>query len=46
MTALDLADPAVVADPYPAFAAARGRTPVGRHERLGLGVALSHQGCR
>ncbi len=45
MTALDLADPAVVADPYPAFAAARARTPVGWHEGLGQVVALSHQGC-
>ena len=45
MTGLDLTDPAVVADPYPAFAAARERTPVGWHEGLGLVVALSHQGC-
>ncbi len=47
MTALDLdlTDPAVVNDPYPAFAAARERTPVGWHEGLGLVVALSHQGC-
>ena len=43
--ALDLTDPAVVADPYPAFATARERTPVGWHEGLGLVIALSHQAC-
>jgi cytochrome P450 len=42
---LDLRDPAVVADPYPAFARARAVRPVGWHEGLGTAVALSHAGC-
>jgi len=42
---LDLLDPAVVADPYPAFAAARARTPVGWHEGLGVALAFSHSAC-
>ncbi|MEO7745680.1 MAG: cytochrome P450 [Actinomycetota bacterium] len=42
---LDLTDPAVVADPYPAFAAARERTTVGWHEGLGVVLALSHEAC-
>lgn len=42
---LDLADPAVVADPYDAFARARERTPVGWHDELGVALAFSHQAC-
>jgi hypothetical protein len=41
---LDLADPAVVADPYPAFAAARAVAPVQWHEGLGLWLAFTHAG--
>jgi cytochrome P450 len=39
---LDLDDPAVVADPYPAFARARAVAPVQWHEGLGLWLAFSH----
>jgi cytochrome P450 len=39
---LDLADPAVVADPYPAFARARSVAPVQWHEGLGLWLAFTH----
>jgi cytochrome P450 len=39
---LDLTDPAVVADPYPAFAAARSVAPVQWHESLGLWLAFTH----
>ena len=39
---LDLADPAVVADPYPAFARARAVAPVQWHEGLQLWLAFSH----
>jgi cytochrome P450 len=42
---LDLRDPAVVADPYPAYARARAVSPVAWHEGLGTAVALSHQAC-
>ena len=42
MTPLDLGDPAVVADPYPAFAAARAQAPVQWHEGLGLWLAFTH----
>ena len=42
---LDLTDPAVVADPYPAFAAIREHTAVGWHDGLGLALAFSHQAC-
>ncbi|MGY1771796.1 cytochrome P450 [Blastococcus sp. SYSU D00813] len=42
MTPLDLADPSVVADPYPAFAAARAQAPVQWHEGLGLWLAFTH----
>jgi cytochrome P450 len=42
VTPLDLADPAVVADPYPAFAAARAQAPVQWHEELGLWLAFTH----
>ncbi|HEX2075329.1 MAG TPA: cytochrome P450 [Geodermatophilus sp.] len=39
---LDLTDPAVVADPYPAFARARAAAPVQWHEGLGLWLAFTH----
>ncbi|WP_336033294.1 cytochrome P450 [Geodermatophilus sp. FMUSA9-8] len=39
---LDLTDAAVVADPYPAFAAARATAPVQWDERLGLWLAFTH----
>src|SRR5215218_1815668 len=39
---LDLSDPAVVADPYPAFARARAAAPVQWDERLGLWLAFTH----
>ncbi|HEV7726160.1 MAG TPA: cytochrome P450 [Modestobacter sp.] len=39
---LDLTDPAVVADPYPAFAVARAEAPVQWHEGLGLWLAFTH----
>jgi cytochrome P450 len=39
---LDLGDPAVVADPYPAFAAARAVAPVQWHDGLGLWLAFTH----
>ena len=39
---LDLADPAVVADPYPAFAQARAVAPVQWHEGLQLWLAFTH----
>src|ERR687894_360123 len=39
---LDLADPAVVADPYPAFARARAAAPVQWHEDLQLWLAFTH----
>ena len=39
---LDLSDPAVVADPYPAFAAARARGPVQWDPALGLWLAFGH----
>ncbi|WP_448641957.1 cytochrome P450 [Geodermatophilus sp. URMC 63] len=42
MGPLDLTDPAVVADPYPAFAAARTVAPVQWHEGLGLWLAFTH----
>ena len=41
-TPLDLADPAVVADPYPSFAAARAVAPVQWHEDLDLWLAFTH----
>ncbi len=44
MAPLDLTDPAVVADPYPAFAAARAVAPVQWHEGLGLWLAFTHAG--
>ncbi|RBY74997.1 cytochrome P450 [Blastococcus sp. TF02-09] len=39
---LDLTDPAVVADPYPAFARARAVAPVQWHEGMGLWLAFGH----
>jgi cytochrome P450 len=42
---LDLSDRAVVADPYPAFAALRAEAPVAWHSGLGLWVATSHAAC-
>lgn len=39
---LDLTDPAVVADPYPAFARARAQAPVQWHEEMGLWLAFTH----
>jgi cytochrome P450 len=39
---LDLADPAVVADPYPTFARARAVAPVQWHEGLDLWLAFTH----
>ena len=39
---LDLTDPAVVADPYPAFARARAQAPVQWHEDMGLWLAFGH----
>jgi cytochrome P450 len=39
---LDLSDPAVVTDPYPAFARARSVAPVQWHEGLGLWLAFTH----
>jgi len=39
---LDLSDPAVVLDPYPAFDAARAVAPVQWHEGLGLWLAFTH----
>ena len=39
---LDLTDPAVVADPYPAFARARKAAPVQWHDGLGLWLAFTH----
>ncbi|MGY1711891.1 cytochrome P450 [Geodermatophilus sp. SYSU D00758] len=41
---LDLTDPAVVADPYPAFTRAREQAPVQWHEGLGLWLAFTHAG--
>jgi cytochrome P450 len=42
VTPLDLADPAVVADPYPSFARARAVAPVQWHEGLQLWLAFTH----
>lgn len=42
---LDLVDPAVVSDPYPAFAAARALAPLAWHSGLGMVVATSHAAC-
>lgn len=42
---LDLTDPRFVADPYPAFAAARAAAPVSWDEGLGMWLAFSHGAC-
>ncbi len=42
---LDLADPAVVDDPYPHLAALRAAAPVAWHSGLGMWVATSHAAC-
>jgi cytochrome P450 len=39
---LDLTDPAVVADPYPAFAAARAQAPVQWSAEMGIWLAFTH----
>jgi cytochrome P450 len=39
---VDLTDPSVVADPYPAFAVARAQAPVQWHAGLGLWLAFTH----
>ncbi len=44
-TLFDPADPMVLADPYPTFAALRDQRPVHRHDGLGLFVAVSHAAC-
>ncbi|RNL62976.1 cytochrome P450 [Nocardioides marmoriginsengisoli] len=41
-TSLDLNDPAVIADPYPYFAAERAEHPVAWHEGMGLYLVFSH----
>jgi unspecific monooxygenase len=41
----DPADPAFLADPYPAFAALRAVAPVHEHPQLGMPVAVSHAAC-
>ncbi len=41
----DPADPAFLADPYPAFAALRELAPVHEHPLLGMPVAVSHAAC-
>ncbi|MQA34909.1 cytochrome P450 [Modestobacter roseus] len=41
-TPLDLADPAVVADPYPTFARARAQAPVQWDAGLGMWLAFTH----
>jgi unspecific monooxygenase len=45
VTPFDPADPAFLADPYPAFAALRERGPVHEHPLLGYPVAVSHAAC-
>ena len=42
---LDLADPAVVTDPYPHLARLRAQAPLAWHSGLGLWVATSHEAC-
>ncbi|SDJ43197.1 Cytochrome P450 [Actinokineospora alba] len=41
----DPSDPAIVADPYPAFAELRARAQVHWHDGLGMAVAVSHAAC-
>ncbi len=42
---LDLTDPKFIADPYPAFAAARSVGPVGWDAGLGMWLAFGHAAC-
>jgi cytochrome P450 len=42
---LDLADPRVVADPYPHLARLRAAAPMAWHSGLGTWVATSHEAC-
>lgn len=42
---LDLSDPMVVSDPYPAFAELRAQAPVAWHDGLGIWVATTHAAC-
>lgn len=42
LTAIDLTDPALVADPYPYFTAERARHGVAWHDQLGMWLAFSH----
>ena len=42
----DIADPGFLADPYPAFDAARPAGDVQWHDGLGVQVALSHAACQ
>ena len=44
-TLFDVSDPAFLADPYPAFAAARATGELQWHSQLGQKVALSHAAC-
>jgi len=41
----DTADPAFIADPYPAFAALRAGGPVHWHEGLGMHIAVGYEAC-
>ncbi|WP_242623386.1 cytochrome P450 [Pseudonocardia sediminis] len=45
MHAFDPADPAFLADPYPAYARMRAVAAVHEHPSLGLPVAVSHAAC-
>ncbi|MFP5021112.1 cytochrome P450 [Pseudonocardia phyllosphaerae] len=45
MHAFDPADPAFLADPYPAYAALRAAGPVHSHPGLGLPVAVTQAAC-
>ncbi|MEJ8282222.1 cytochrome P450 [Pseudonocardia spirodelae] len=45
MHVFDPADPAFLADPYPAYAALRAAGPVHPHPGLGLPVAVTHAAC-
>lgn len=42
---VDFSDPAFVADPYAALAAARDRAPIAWHGGLGMFIATSHAAC-
>ena len=45
LSRLDLLDPDVVTDPYPAFAVERERAPVAWHEPSATWLVTSHAGC-